>query len=210
MTEYEFLLNDRIQKIRSINELYDLEHNAYISFSGVKDSTVLHYLVDMALPNNKIPRVFMNTGLEYKLLLSYVRDLKTKDSRIIFVTPNVNIREMLEEKGYPFKSKEHCEKVQVYQNSGITPYVEKYITGTGNFKCPEKLRYQFTSENKLKISNKCCNEMKKKPLMKWAKENNRNIVMLGIRLAEGGGRKILKDRGCIFYDTKHKRTQFNP
>ena len=40
MTENEFLLADRIQKIKSINELYDLEHKAYISFSGGKDSTV--------------------------------------------------------------------------------------------------------------------------------------------------------------------------
>ena len=40
----------------------NLENNAYISFSGGKDSTILHYLIDLALPNNKIPRVFINTG----------------------------------------------------------------------------------------------------------------------------------------------------
>lgn len=72
MTENEFLLADRIQKIKSINELYDLENNAYISFSGGKDSTVLHYLIDEALPNNKIPRVYLNTGIEYKSIVSYV------------------------------------------------------------------------------------------------------------------------------------------
>ena len=58
MTENDFLLQDRIAKIKSINEQYDLEHNAYVSFSGGKDSTVLHYLIDEALPGNKIPRVF--------------------------------------------------------------------------------------------------------------------------------------------------------
>ena len=66
MTENEFLLQDRIAKIKSINQMYDLENNAYISFSGGKDSTVLHYLLDKALPNNKIPRVYFNTGIEYK------------------------------------------------------------------------------------------------------------------------------------------------
>ena len=45
MTENEFLLADRIQKIKSMNELYDLEKNAYISFSGGKDSTVLYNLI---------------------------------------------------------------------------------------------------------------------------------------------------------------------
>lgn len=72
MTENEFLLADRIAKIKSINEQYDLEHNAYISFSGGKDSTVLSHLVDEALPGNTIPRVFFNTGIEYKLLVSFV------------------------------------------------------------------------------------------------------------------------------------------
>ena len=57
----ELLLFDRIEVIKTANEKYDLENNAYISFSGGKDSTVLHYLIDQALPNNRIPRVFINT-----------------------------------------------------------------------------------------------------------------------------------------------------
>lgn len=35
--QFEFLLFDRIEKIKQINERYDLENNAYISFSGGKD-----------------------------------------------------------------------------------------------------------------------------------------------------------------------------
>lgn len=65
MTENEFMLADRIAKIKSMDEQYDLENNSYISFSGGKDSTVLSHLIDEALPNNKIPRVFFNTGIEY-------------------------------------------------------------------------------------------------------------------------------------------------
>ena len=72
MTENEFILADRVQKIKSINELYDLENNAYISFSGGKDSTVLHYLIDEALPGNRIPRVYINTGIEYRAVVQYV------------------------------------------------------------------------------------------------------------------------------------------
>lgn len=72
MTEQEFLLADRIAKIKSINEQYDLEHNAYISFSGGKDSTVLSHLIDEALPNNQIPRVYINTGIEYKMIVAFV------------------------------------------------------------------------------------------------------------------------------------------
>lgn len=67
----EFILQDRIQKIQQIIRQYG-EENFYISFSGGKDSTVLSALVDMALPENKIPRVYANTGIEYKLILEFV------------------------------------------------------------------------------------------------------------------------------------------
>lgn len=55
-----------------MNELYDLEHKAYVSFSGGKDSTVLHHLIDEALPGNTIPRVYINTGIEYKKVVTFV------------------------------------------------------------------------------------------------------------------------------------------
>ena len=71
MTDNEFLLEDRLQKIRQIINKYG-EDNFYVSFSGGKDSTVLSALVDMALPNNTIPRVYANTGIEYKLILEFV------------------------------------------------------------------------------------------------------------------------------------------
>lgn len=71
MTENEFLLQDRIAKIKSVVEKYG-EENFYVSFSGGKDSTVLSALVDMALPGNKIPRVYANTGIEYRLILDFV------------------------------------------------------------------------------------------------------------------------------------------
>lgn len=74
MTENEFLLQDRIAKIRSINEQHNLLENSYISFSGGKDSTVLSYLMDEALPGNKIPRVFINTGIEFKLIYIYQKN----------------------------------------------------------------------------------------------------------------------------------------
>ena len=32
MTEFEFEVADRVTKIKSMNELYDLEHKAFISF----------------------------------------------------------------------------------------------------------------------------------------------------------------------------------
>lgn len=84
----EFLLQDRIQKIRSINDLYDLEHNAYISFSGGKDSTVLHHLVDEALPGNKIPRVYINTGIEYRDVVAFVERERERETIVVLRLSN--------------------------------------------------------------------------------------------------------------------------
>ena len=67
MNEHELLLFDRLEIIKSTVNKYG-EENFYISFSGGKDSTMLHYLVDKAIPDNKIPRVFINTGIWEKAM----------------------------------------------------------------------------------------------------------------------------------------------
>lgn len=87
MTKNEFLLADRIAKIKSINEQYDLEHNGYISFSGGKDSTILSHLIDEALPGNTIPRVFINTGIEYKLLVAFVEREREREITVLSLLP---------------------------------------------------------------------------------------------------------------------------
>lgn len=117
MNEYEFILEDRITKIKAINEQYDLEHNAYIAFSGGKDSCVLSHLIDLALPNNTIPRVYINTGIEYVDMVRFVRNKAKNDDRIFIINNKLNIKKTLIEKGYPFKSKEHSRKVATFYNN---------------------------------------------------------------------------------------------
>ena len=73
MTENEFLLEDRLNVIRDTIAKYG-EENFYLSFSGGKDSTVVHHLLDMAIPGNRIPRVFSNTGIEYNAIVEFVRE----------------------------------------------------------------------------------------------------------------------------------------
>lgn len=206
MTENEFLLADRITKIKSINEQYDLEHNAYISFSGGKDSTVLSHLIDEALPDNKIPRVYLNTGIEYKDIVAFVE--RERDCRIVIVKPSQNIKTILEQFGYPFKSKEHSLYVSVFQNSGITKTVDRYLNRPDTrFQCPPKLRYQFTKDFDIKVSNKCCYKLKKDVAEKWSRENNRTITITGMRKNEGGLRAEIK--GCTIFN-EGKLKKFHP
>lgn len=212
----EWLLIDRIEKIKSINEKYDLENNAYLSFSGGKDSTILHYLLDLALPGNKIPRVFINTGIEYLDIVKFVKDLASKDDRFIILNSNIHLKHMLEDHGYPFKSKLHSKKLDQYQrgfrNKSLIEYrdgirlneignpVKPYLT------CPNVLRYQFEEDFKLRLSEKCCDYLKKKPAKRWTKENNKSILLTGMRKEEGGQRVSIN---CIAVKN-NKLVSFHP
>ena len=202
--EFEFLLFDRIEKIKQINAEYDLENNAYISFSGGKDSTILHYLIDLALPNNKIPRVFINTGIEYNDIINYVKELAKTDDRIIVYNSGVKIKQMLENYGYPFKSKVFAENLMRYQKNKVkTEYIKQFLCEiptakglyrSGAFACPDRLKYMFEPDFDIKISNLCCSKLKKETTKKWMKDNNRSITLTGMRAEEGGNRL---DLTCI-------------
>ena len=213
MTDNEFLLQDRLQKIRQIINKYG-EENFYISFSGGKDSTVLSALVDMAVPANKIPRVYANTGIELNMVRDFVFDMAKTDDRVVIIKPSVPIKTMLEKDGYPFKSKEHSKIVDIYNRHGmdcisVPKYLgERDVYGT-RYSCPKILRYQFTEEFKqhLKISDKCCLRMKEEPLARWEKENNKSCRILGIMPSEGGRRSTTK---CLSFKNNGKVLSFHP
>lgn len=210
--DFELTLFDRIEMIKLV--LKDrAEDEIYISYSGGKDSTVLSKLIDLALPDNKIDRVYCNTGIEFMDVVAFVKEQQKQDSRIKIITPAKNIKTTLEEIGYPFKSKLHSEYVERYQRSGTTGVsVKKYLAegGTGKFSCPKMLRYQFTEDFNLKISQKCCLEFKKKPFKKFEKENRKTLVMTGIRGAEGGVREYQAEHGCVFKKKDGTIYKFNP
>lgn len=202
MTEFQFLLKDRIQKIKSINDKYDLENKSYLSFSGGKDSTALSVLLDLALPKNNIPRVYINTGIDYKDITKFIKSFGEKDSRLKIISPTQNLKEIFETFGYPFKSKEHSQKVALFQRSGFKKTVKDYI-GEGNkknFLCPKVLRYNFSEEFQLKVSDKCCYKLKKEPAEKWSEENKRPITITGLRKTEGGLRKSVSS--CTIFSDK--------
>ena len=209
----EIILFDRLEVIKKTIEKYG-EDNFYISFSGGKDSTILHHLIDMAIPNNRIPRVFINTGIEYLDMVKHVKELAKQDKRIIIYNSNVNITNMLKKYGYPFKSKEHAHKVAIYQHSGIGKTVKTYLEGVrpngdkSFIKCPKKLKYQFTNENKLKISDKCCYKLKKEVIHRYEKESKKNISIIGLRSAEGGTRR--QHKGCVIFDKDNNLKKFKP
>ena len=82
----EDFLKNRIDRINSVFDEYGI-HNFYISYSGGKDSTVLSRLIDVAVPDNHIPRVFVRTGLELNSVVEFVKAKAKKDYRIHIISP---------------------------------------------------------------------------------------------------------------------------
>lgn len=202
MISNEFILEDRLQKIRQIINQYGID-NFFISFSGGKDSVILSHLIDMAFPDNRIPRVYANTGIELNMIRDFVLELQKTDDRIEIIKPSIPIKQMLETDGYPFKSKRHAKKLGTYQRNGMTKTTLKYLNPSEDYKtfaCPKMLRYQFTPEFKLKVDYKCCVNLKEKPLREWGKANKKPFSIVGIRHSEGGSRGKAK---CLaFVDGK--------
>lgn len=212
MNENEFVLFDRIEAIKTTIAKYG-EDSFYLAFSGGKDSCVVHHLLDEAIPNNQIPRVYSNTGIEYTYVFQFVKELQSKDSRIQIITPKKNIKAVLNEVGYPFKSKEHSLKINQYKRGSRCASVMNYKDGFSNFskgkskfQCPNILKYQYEDSFTLNISDRCCYEFKKKPFHEYEKESGKHIAITGMMRDEGGQRIHLD---CII-TRNNKVVKFHP
>ena len=194
MTENEFILEDRLAVIRDTVQLIGEEH-CYVSLSGGKDSTVVHHLVDMAMPTNKVKRVYSDTGIEYRAVSEFVKELAKEDERIEIIHPKRNIKKTLETEGYPFKSKQHSKYVDIYQRLGMTKSVKEYAEQKHDYSaynCPTVLQYQFSDEFKLRVSDKCCDFLKKEPIHDWEKGKDIRCKILGLMASEGGRRESVQ------------------
>lgn len=157
---------------RRIEQFYEhFNGQVYVAFSGGKDSTVLLDLVRKLYPN--VPAVFVNTGLEYPEIVQFVKTIPN----VITLKPKMNFKEVLDTYGYPVISKLisrqiHDLKNPTEKNKATRILYETGCTITGEkkecFKVPEK--WLFLKNAPFKISEKCCNIMKKNPIHKFEKE----------------------------------------
>ena len=77
---------------------------------------------------------------------------------------------------------------------------------TARFSCPNILRYQFSNGFKLKISDKCCVNLKEQPVLQWAKENKKKYGIVGLMREEGGRRSTAL---CLSFSGKELKN-FQP
>lgn len=190
---------------KRIHEWYEAqEGRVYVSFSGGKDSTVLLDIVRSVYPG--IPAVFSDTGLEFPEIKEFVRGF----SNVITVRPERSFRQVIERYGYPVIAKPTARKLHDLQNPTERNARERntYLTGVladgrkaaRASKLPACYRYLIDAP--FKISHRCCEELKKKPLHAFERKTGLKPIV-GVMACESDGREraYLKS-GCNVFTGK--------
>ena len=156
----------------------DNNGNIYVSYSGGKDSTILLHIARQLYPN--IKAVFSNTTNENDDVIRFVKNTPNVD----WVYPTyrgkpVNFIWAMEHYGFPFISKEVSQKVNEAKNTNSEKLRNKRLYGDkkGNGKLPKI--HQWLIDEKFDLSNKCCDLLKKRPLLSYeAKTGLKPLVAL--------------------------------
>lgn len=192
-----------------IKQWYDaFEGEVYVSVSGGKDSQVLAHIVKNLYPD--VPCVFVNTGLEY----DSVR-LKGNELADEILRPEMSFVQVITKYGYPVISKEislfvhQMQMPQTERNAktrnlrlnGIRSDGVKVQTG----KIPDK--WKFLIDAPFRISNYCCDVMKKKPAHKYDETTDRK-PFIGTMADESRQRKKQwMQNGCNAFNKKNPSSQ---
>lgn len=193
-------LDDKIKRTKQlIMEWYNqFDGKVYVSFSGGKDSTVLLHIARQLYPD--IKGVFDDTGLEYP----EIRDFVKKQSNIIWIKPQKTFYQVIRDYGYPIISKEQSQYISEARNTKSEKLKNLRLNGRGKgsgSKISNKWKPLLDSD--FKISNQCCNIMKKRPLHKFDRESGMK-GMIATMAGESGLRFEQYMKGdCNQYNAKN-------
>ena len=194
--------------------------DVYVSFSGGKDSTVLKHIVDGMYSD--VPAVFVNTGLEYPEIQSFVRDIKAGkydcfNSDVEILRPEMRFDEVIKKYGFPVVSKEVARRVQYAKKAILQGRTEGHgdyqkligeaLTPDGKKSPYNCEKWRFLLEADFPISSECCNVMKKKPAKQYAKETGRKPI-IGTLASESRLRyQKWVQNGCNAFEGKSPSSQ---
>jgi 3'-phosphoadenosine 5'-phosphosulfate sulfotransferase (PAPS reductase)/FAD synthetase len=196
----------RLTETRIIEWVEKNELDPIISFSGGKDSTVLLHICRSLYPN--IKAVFANTGLEYPEIVEFVKGF----DNVEIVKPKMSFYQVLKEKGYPMITKTQAQYVRQVKYGGTEKLRKLRLEGIINktngraYYCiAPKWLNKGVLDTPFKISDECCNELKKKPLAPYDKKY---AVILGEMAVESNTRaRNYIIHGCNNFDSKKPRSK---
>jgi len=213
--EHKYIMNnlaivDTFAKIDSIMSEYK-NKNWRVAYSGGSDSDTVMWLFRYC--GYEPHGVFYNTGLEYAATLNHINWMRDQNFEIETIKVKYSIPTSQKKYGHPFISKFVSDMLSRLQRHDF----DFYRDGSKSFdelfqlypKCKSALRWwtdthkgrsnniswnknlkEFLIEYGLpfRVSEKCCDGAKKLPIKKYTKINDIDLMILGIRKAEGGKR----------------------
>lgn len=168
----------------------------YVSFSGGKDSTVLLDLARRIYPD--IEAVFVDTGLEYP----EIRDFVKMFDNVTWLKPKMRFREVIKTYGYPVASKKVSRMVSDVKKLGDNCWAARCFNGkeTGIYAMKQ---WEYLIGAPFKISNKCCDIMKKNPFKQFGKISSKKPITATMTDESRQRQVTWLQQGCNAFDNKN-------
>ena len=223
-------LNEKVgvTQARTMEWYVHYNKKCYVAFSGGKDSTVLAYIAAQVcyLFKCKLVLWFSDTGLEFPELREHVKTYgdwlmkqfpgsegfpplvvetiidppkDRKGKRIIF-------KDVILNQGYPILSKNISRQIGDVQRLGQDCWAARCFDGreTGMY---DMRKWKFVIDAPFKVSNKCCDIMKKRPAHRFTKESGL-MPLVATMTCESRQRKTeWLHNGCNAFDKKNPSSQ---
>lgn len=176
--------------------------DVYVSFSGGKDSTALLDLVRSIYPD--VPAVFVDTGLEFPEIRQFVRQF----DNVVWLKPKMKYTEVLRKHGYPVVSKATAQKVRKLTTQNISDRFRNYMMNGDERGTYGKLaeKWKFLLEAPFPISERCCDVMKKQPVMAYERATGLR-PFVGMMADDSRKRKKdYLDTGCNAFSARSPRS----
>lgn len=186
--------NIKVQKTIASIINFKNQSDCYVSLSGGKGSTVLADIVkrfDLDIPCVCVPSCEEKENIQ--ITLNY---------DTTYVNGKYTMREIITNYGYPMINKQVAMAVSRHHRTKLES--QKHFRLYGKIKDGKHLKvgtipkkYHFMIYAPFEISEQCCDFRKKKPLKKYAKENNR-LPITGEMATESQKRgQLYRKHGCI-------------
>ena len=170
-----------------------------LNYSGGRDSTVLSHLA-VTRCGLRYPHVFVNTRIEYpetyRQIHVWRKWLSEYDVSLETILPEKKPEQVWKEEGFPLWSKKIASKYRQWFSTAN----DNHLRGI-----PKKVLEDFYKlrDRGIKISDTCCDKLKKNPLKAYDKRTGVNGHILGCRAQEAQNRRLaFIQRGSLYKSKK--------
>ena len=125
----------------------------------------------------------MDTGLEYPELREFVKTIDNVQK----IKPKMNFRKVIETYGYPVISKEQSAFIQEYRTTKSEKLKDIRWNGNKSGRGKISKKWRFLIDADFKISDKCCDIMKKNPVKTFEKQTGLHPI-IGVMAVESAQR----------------------